>query len=104
MPETPNAFGIGGQFNPVTGQTALAVTANAIAPVALVSHVGAGLIKTITVPWTGFGGIIVLVADAVFTWDATANIAVAGTSTAIGRAIAFAYDPVTAKWYPFYVA
>jgi hypothetical protein len=96
--------GGGGQFSSVVNQTgALVVTANAVQPGALINHVGAGLIKNITLPDPFFSGIVILVADAVFTWDATGNISVAGTSTAIGRAILFAYDPATLKWYPGYV-
>lgn len=102
--ETPNNFGVGGANNPVSSPSALVVTANVIAPTGLVSHVGAGLVKTITLPWVGFGGTIYLVADAVYTWDATGNIALGGTSTAIGRAIPFVYDQVAAKWYPSVVA
>jgi hypothetical protein len=102
--ETPNNYGVGGAGNPVSSPSALSVTANVVTPTGLVSHVGAGLIKTITVPWVGFGGFIVLIADAVFTWDATGNIALAGTSTAIGRAILFTYDQVAGKWYPTVVA
>jgi len=103
MPETPNLFQVGGQNNPVSGPIDLVITANVITPTALVNRVAAagGLIKTITVPWPGFAGFIVLIAGTTpYTWDATANIAVAGTSTATGRAMLFVYDPIPAKWYP----
>lgn len=77
----------------------LSVSSNIIAPTNAVHHVGAGLIKTITVPasctvtcW------VFLVPDAAFTYDATGNITVAsGSGTAVvNRLMTAAWDG--SKW------
>lgn len=92
----------------VTGTTAVAntlgITANVLATPKAISFVAAGLIKTITVPtlFSTGGGEITLIPTAAFTWDATGNIAVAGTAV-ISRALTMTYDSSTAKFYPSYV-
>jgi hypothetical protein len=72
----------------------LTITTNTIVPTGSVHHVGAGLIKTITVPvavvgpWT-----LSLVPDAAFTYDATGNIgAVIGGTATVGRTMTFTWD------------
>lgn len=79
----------------------LTIAANVIAPTNAVHHLGAGLVKTITVPaiLTPTGS-LTLVPDAAFTWDATGNISVAGTAV-INRAVTFTWDGT--KWNPSYV-
>lgn len=102
MPENPNAFGVGGQMNSVVSAPELPITANVITPTGLISKVAdaGGLIKTITVPYAGFGGIIFLLAGTTpFTWDATGNIFAVGTSTAAGRMMPFVFNPLTQKWH-----
>lgn len=84
--------------------TGAMVPANTIAPTHK-NHIvlGAGLIKTITPPWAGFTGTVVLIAGAgsAFTWDATGNIAIASAAApSVGKAVHFTYVPVTGKWYP----
>lgn len=82
--------------------TALVVSSNTIAPTRAIHHVGAGLIKTITVPTMldggAFTGSITLWPDAAFTYDATGNILVsAGGGTAIvDRPMIATYDGT--KW------
>ena len=63
---------------------ALTITSNTIAPLAGIHSVGAGLIKNITAPYTGFTGTVVLRPTVAFTYDATGNILVAsGGGTAV---------------------
>lgn len=82
----------------------LTISSNTIAPTKGLSKVGAGLIKTITAPSAiaTAGGTISIIPTAAFTWDTTANIAIAGTAV-ISRKLDFSYDSGTSKWYPSYV-
>jgi hypothetical protein len=103
MPEYPERFAVGGLSNSIMGGD-LASGAT-IAPTALIHNVtGAAAVVNITPPWPAFGGLVIFVAQGIFTWTAAGNIAVAGTSTAVGRCVGFVYNPVTAKWYPLTVA
>lgn len=80
-------------------------SAATIAPTHPVHHVtGTAAIATITPPDPGFQGEICLIADAIWTWTAAGNIALAGTTTAANKAVYFTYDPSTAKWYPDKIA
>jgi len=81
----------------------LVITANVITPAAPISFLGAGLVKTITVPanFVAHGGRVTLIPTAAFTTDTTGNIALASTAV-INRAIDFVYDGGTGKWYPTY--
>lgn len=102
---------VSGGFTPGIG-TAIA-SANTIAPTSAVHHItGTTVIKTITVPTGALSGSkVTLVFDAVGSWDATGNIAVASANCApggtagsqaivAGQAYTFVYDAGTAKWYP----
>jgi hypothetical protein len=65
---------------------------------------GTTALSTITPP-AGLisGGKITLIFDGSgsgLTWDASDNIAVAGTSTTAGSAVDFFYDPSSGKWHP----
>src|SRR3970282_738944 len=81
---------------PVVGQVFTA--AATIAPTFHVHHVtGATSIVNITVPWTDFGGTILLIADSAISWTAAENIASAGNAAA-GSYVFFTYDPSDAKW------
>lgn len=107
IPETPQNFGPGGQFNQVTSLPETPITANVIAPTALITKVAdaGGLIKTITPPYPGFAGLLFLIAGTTpFTWDATGNIFALGTSTAAGRAMGFLFNPMTQKWHALQAA
>jgi hypothetical protein len=90
----------------VTRQTTLA-SGNTIAPQQVINSIsGTAVIKTITVPamiQAMGGGVIYLLPTAIWTWDTTGNIAVAGTAV-VGRAVTFVWDGwVTSKWHPSYV-
>lgn len=94
----------GGTTTPGVSSSAssvLTLASNVLTPTGSVHHLGAGLIKTITVPafvtgpWT-----LTLVPDAAFTFDATGNISLAGTAV-LNRALTFTWDG--AKFNPSYV-
>lgn len=91
-------------FSPIGPPLAIDAS-NAVAPTnGYIHHVtGTAIIKTITVP-AGLvsGGKVTLIFDgsgAGLTWDATDNIALAG-SVLVLQAVTFFYDPTTSKWYP----
>lgn len=84
-----------------TAFSAPVASANTIAASGAYFHVtGTTLIKTITLPPNFVGGEITIVFDGVATWDATGNIAVAGTPTTAGSAVSFFFDPGSGKWHP----
>lgn len=65
---------------------------------------GTTIMKTLTAP-AGYieGSGITIVFDgsaAGLTWDATGNIAVAGTATTAGSAVTFTFDQGSGKWHP----
>lgn len=84
------------QLSVVEG-TALTIGSNTIAPTRPQHQVGAGLIKTITVPSGFASGTIALIPTAAFTYDATGNILGTGTAT-IGRTMFATYSSSTSKW------
>jgi len=76
-----------------------------VAPTHLIHHIiGTPAIVNITPPAPDFNGVVIFIADGIFTWTAAGNIAVLGTTTAALKMVMFAYDPATAKWYPSSVA
>lgn len=80
-------------------------SAATVAPTNPVHHItGAAAIVTITPPATDFQGEVIFISDGIFTWTAAGNIAIAGTSTAVGKQFKFLYDPATLKWYPDKIA
>jgi hypothetical protein len=83
--------------------TALTISSNVITPTANLHTIGAGLIKTITVPspMSSKGGTFTVIPTAAFTTDVTGNIALASTAT-ISRAMTFTFDNTANKWYPSY--
>lgn len=79
----------------------LVVSSNTITPVTSSHLVGAGLIKTITVPAGFTGGPIYLMAGATpFTCDASGNIAKAVTGLTAGQVVIFYYSLSDGKWHP----
>lgn len=80
-------------------------SATTIAPTKPIHHVsGTTAIVNITPPDPNFSGVLILIADGIWTWTAAGNIAVLGTVTAALGTVIFTYDPQTAKWYPSRVA
>lgn len=99
----PGRFGtLGSRTNYIVGiDIASAAT---ITPDSKIHRVtGVVAIVNITVPGDGFAGEIILLPTAIFTWTAAGNIALAGTAV-VGKALHMVYNPVTAKWYPSYIA
>jgi len=87
------------------GWSAPVVSANTITPTGPLFHMtGTTIVKTIN-PVGGSleGGQVTIVFDgsgAGLTWDATGNIAVAGTSTTAASAVTFVFDQGSGKWHP----
>jgi hypothetical protein len=87
--------------------TAVASAAGSIVPSGPFFHItGTAAITGFTIAsMIGFtGGQFCAVADAIWTWTAAGNIAVAGTTTAAGRQFCFRWDSNTSKWYPDKIA
>ncbi len=82
---------IGGEGDPLT------IGSNTIAPTFQIHQVGAGLIKTITVPSGLKGETVALVPTAAFTYDATSNVLGTGTAV-VGRTMFATYSISTSKW------
>jgi hypothetical protein len=93
-------------FYPNTiGWSAPVVSANTITPTGPYFHMtGTTIVKTINpVPGSIEGGQVTIVFDgsgAGLTWDATGNVAVAGTSTTAASAVTFVFDQGSGKWHP----
>lgn len=87
------------------GWSAPVVGANInVATGALFHLSGTTIMKTLTAP-AGYieGNVITIVFDgsaAGLTWDATGNIAVAGTATTAASSVSFIFDQGSAKWHP----
>jgi hypothetical protein len=78
----------------------LSIASNVIAPTNAVHHLGAGLVKTITVPaFCAATCTLNLVPDAAFTTDATGNISLASTAV-VNKTLIMVYDG--SKWNPSY--
>jgi len=101
--------GFGNWLTPPNSTTAVASVAGAILPTGPLFHVtGTNAITGITIP-VGFdvksGGVITFIADAVFTWTAAGNFALASSTVSpagvvvVGRAYSFFYDPNSGKFY-----
>lgn len=76
---------------------ALTISSNTIVPTNQIHQVGAGLIKTITVPSSITSGAVQLVPTAAFTYDATGNVLGTGTAV-VGRTMFATYSASTGKW------
>lgn len=83
---------------------AVIASAATIAPQSLITHIsGTAAVVTITVPYPGFSGFIILIPDGIFTWTAAGNIAIAGTAV-VNKALWLVYDANAGKWIPSYLA
>ena len=94
----------GSRDNPLVDPNTMASPAGLLVPTSPITVVsGVNAITGITIPYDGFSGRITLLPTGTFTWTTATNIALAGTAV-VGRALDFVYNPVTAKWYPSYIA
>lgn len=87
---------------------AVIASASTIAPTSMFVHVtGTTAINTITSPTgcttSGFGCVITLIPDGLWSTGTSGNIAVA-TTAEVNKALIMTYDPATAKWNPSYTA
>lgn len=102
MAEQPERFNVGTVNNQTVGAPIASVAGTIATPTSNIHHVtGTLAIVTIPVPWPGFTGTIVLIPDAIFTWTAAGNIALAGTAV-VNKALSMTYDG--SKWIPGYIA
>ena len=100
-------FGNSGTSGVGAGLSADVASANTILPSGpLFQTTGTVIMKTITVPTSvdqkkAFSITIIFTGSvAGLTWDATGNIAVAGTATTAGSSVTFTWNPATSKWSP----
>lgn len=91
-------------FSLSAAATALTIASNVITPTSRVHTLGAGLVKTITVPavMAGKAGYIDLLPTAAYTTDTSSNVKLA-TTAVIGRTMRMVYDGST-SWWPSYVS
>jgi hypothetical protein len=88
---------------------AVASAAGAILPSGPLFHVtGTAAVTGFTIPVgcnaTAVGGCtFTIIPDAVFTWTAAGNIALAGTAV-VNKALTFVWDATNQKWVPSYIA
>jgi hypothetical protein len=95
--------GITAAFHNSLALSALTITTNTIAPTSSVHSVGAGLIKTITVPANCAPTCsITIIPTAAYTYDATGNVTVpvGGGLALISKTMTFTFDGT--KWNPSY--
>lgn len=95
----PQAFGSYGDRQQSV-QGAILASAATLAPVFRISHVsGVAAVSNITVPWDDFsGGLIVLIADGLFSLATGGNILTAFQVEVVNTAILLDFDKVNAKW------
>lgn len=89
--------------------TAVASAAGAVTPSGPLFHItGTSAITGFNVPvgcnGTAVGGCqFTVIPDAIFTWTAAGNIALAGTAV-VNKALTFVWDAKNSKWIPSYIA
>lgn len=89
----------GSKENPLCDPIVQPSVAGAFVPTYPITRVsGTEAITSITIPYEGFQGTIILIPTAAFTWTTAGNIATSGTAVA-GRSIFLTYDPNAVKWY-----
>jgi hypothetical protein len=99
----------GNSFAPPAVTAAVASVAGTTLPSGPLFHVtGTNAITGWTIP-VGFngtaagGGCFTVIPDALFTWTAAGNIALAG-SAVVNKALTFCWDATNSKWVPNYIA
>ena len=98
------AFAVGSNPNSGWGATTATASNVVVCPSYKFHITGTTVIKNITAP-TGYvqGSPIYIVNDGSstgLTWDATGNIAVAGTFTTAASMVEFIFDEASGKWHP----
>jgi hypothetical protein len=95
---------VGGQNLSLDGGLVASVAGTQPAVTGYVTRIsGTNAIVTLSLPYPGFQGTIVLIPTGIFTWTAAGNIGLAGTAV-VGKALHMTYLPATGKWYPNYIA
>ena len=90
---------------PAAVTTAVASAAGTVTPSGPLFHItGTSAITGFTLPVGFTGGSFTVIPDAVFTWTAAGNIALAGTAV-VSKALTFTYEQNAAKpFFPSYIA
>jgi hypothetical protein len=92
------------QNSPAAVTLLVASAAGVILPSGPLFHVnGTAAITGFTTPIGFLGGSFTVIPDAVFTWTAAGNIALAGTAV-VNKALTFTWDQTNSKWIPSYIA
>ncbi len=93
--------------NTVTSPQATLLVASAagvVVPTGPLFHInGTNAITGFTIPVGGVGATFSVIPDAVFTWTAAGNIALAGTAV-VNKLLTFAWDSTNSKYIPSYIA
>lgn len=94
-----------GNLSQTPGVTAaVASAAGAVLPTGPLFHItGTAAITGFTIPVGFSGGSFTVIPDAVFTWTAAGNIALAGTAV-VNKNLTFTWDSNAAKFTPSYIA
>jgi len=97
--------GFGNTQAPLGVTTLVASAAGLITPSGPLFHVnGTNAITGITVPvGAANGASFSIIPDAIFTWTAANNLALAGTAV-VNKLLTFTYDATNSKWVPSYIA
>lgn len=96
--------GFGNLTAPPGPTAAVASAAGAVLPTGPLFHItGTSAITGFTLPVGFMGGSFTVIPDAVFTWTAAGNIALAGTAV-VSKALTFTWDSNAVKWFPSYIA
>lgn len=89
---------------PAAVNTLVASAAGVVLPSGPLFHInGTAAITGFTIPVGFFSGCFTAIPDAIFTWTAAGNIAVAGTAV-VNKALTFCWDATNSKWIPSYIA
>lgn len=94
---------VAASFHLTSASSILAISANTITPTGSVHHVSTtNVLATITVPATFVTpGRVTFIPDAIFTWNTSGNISIAGTAV-VNKALTMTWDGT--KWSPSYLS
>lgn len=96
--------GWGNMSAPAAVTTLVASAAGVVLPSGPLFHInGTAAITGFTIPVGFFSGCFTVIPDAVFTWTAAGNIALAGTAV-VNKSLSFCWDATNAKFVPSYIA
>jgi len=98
-PSTGTSWQTGGVGTTLTKAGDTNATSSVAVYANMMHVVSTGTINTLTPPFSGFRGSVILIPDSAFTTGTSGNIAIASTAV-VGKAMTMTYDGT--KWYPSY--